>query len=106
MARSGMLNRVIELWRKTASKNDYGEREESWQFVRNIRAYTYRATGAQIMDNDEVFDVIHVDVTMRNQTDISENDRLKFDGYFYQIEFIQPDDTKRWLLVKCTRINE
>jgi SPP1 family predicted phage head-tail adaptor len=104
--RSGMLNKVIELWKKSVTKGDYGEITEAWAFNRNIRAYVHKTSGSQTIENDEVFDFIRLDVSIRNQTNIAEVDRLKINGSMYLIEFIQPDDTDRWLLIRCARINE
>jgi len=106
MARSGMLNRRIELWRKVVTKNEYGEYQEDWLFHKYIRAYVFRNTGAQIVDNEEVFDIIRLRLQVRNQSDIIEMDRLKVYDRLYQVDFIQPDDTRRWLNIHCTRINE
>jgi head-tail adaptor len=106
MERSGSLNRRVELWRKLVSKNTYGEYTESWSFNRYIRSYNHAHLGSQGIDNNEVFDSIRLRLTVRNQTSIVENDRLKVDGKMFIIDFIQPDDTRRWLHIRCSRINE
>ncbi len=106
MERSGALNRTIELWRKTSIKNDYGEYSEEWNLNRHIRAYVHNYIGNKTLTNDEVFSVIRLRITVRNQSDINEMDRLLVFGKFYQIDFIRPDDTNRWLSLRCTRINE
>ena len=106
MARSGMLNRRIELWRKTSTKNEYGEYDESWALLSTVRAYVHRNTGVQTVDNDEVFNTTKLNLSLRKQLNITDMDRFKVEGNLYQIEFIQSDDTYRWLTIRCTRINE
>jgi len=104
--RNGALRDIIEQWRKNTVKNDYGELTEQWVKLRDLRVYVHRKYGDTITDNDEVFNTVTVTISLRNQADIIENDRLLIDNDFYYIDFIQPDDTNRWLTVRCTKLNE
>ena len=106
MSRSGALKHTLELWRKTVAKNSYGENQETWELYKQIRAYVHRRSGSEEVTNDEVFDVIRLNITVRNQVDVQEMDRIKYFGKMYIIEFIQPDDTGRWLNLRCTKLNE
>jgi len=106
MERSGALNRRIAVWRKTAVKNEFGEYDENWSELRLVRAYVLNHIGNKGVDNDEVFNVVRLRINVRNQTDINEMDRVFVFGKFYQIDFIRPDDTNRWLQLRCTKINE
>lgn len=104
--RSGALVRRVELWKKTVTKNSYGEYDEDWNKVKDLRSYTMRKSGRQTEANDEVFDLIRIRIKVRNQHDIAEMDRVKYFGNMYQIDFIQPDQSLRWLVIHCSRINE
>jgi len=106
MARSGILNDNLRLYRKSVTKNEFGEYTEEWLFHKYVRAYVHHNSGAQIVTNDEVFDIIKLKISVRNQTDVVETDRFEVNDAMYLIEFIQPDHTKRWLIIRCTRINE
>ena len=106
MSRSGALKWFIELYKKDVVKNDYGEYSEQWLHYKDVRAYVFSKKGRQLTDNEEIFDTITIDIKVRNQTDIEEMDRIKYNGKMYQIDFIQPDDTRRWLYLKCERLNE
>ena len=106
MSRSGALKWFIELYKKEVLKNDYGEYTEQWVFYRNVRAYVFAKKGRQMEDNNEIFDTITIHIKIRRQIDIEEMDRIKYNDKMYQIEFIQPDDTRRWLFLTCVRINE
>lgn len=106
MNRVGALNKTIEQWRKTSVKNEYGEYIDQWAKVRDIKAYVYAASGKEVVTNDEVFDTINLKVSIRNQVDIIEQDRVKYNGNMYLINFIQPDLSDRWLTLQLTRINE
>jgi len=104
--RSGSLVRRVELWKKTSTKNSFGEYTEVWSKSKDLRSYTYKKSGAQTEANDEIFDLIRLRIRVRNQHDIDEQDRIKYYGNMYQIEFIQPDESRRWLMIFCNRINE
>jgi SPP1 family predicted phage head-tail adaptor len=106
MSRSGALKWYIDLYKKDVGKNQYGEYTESWVFNKKIRAYVFSKSGKQVETNNEIFDSIIINIKIRNQHDIEEMDRIKYNGKFYQIDFIQPDDTRRWLYLKCVRVNE
>lgn len=103
--RSGALSKRVELWKKTV-ENNKGERTETWSFNKNLRSFTSRKSGKQVIDSDEIFDLIKIRITVRNQHDIREQDRIKYFGNMYYIDFIQPDVTERFLTITCIRLNE
>lgn len=104
--RSGAIRKRVELWKKTTIKNNFGEYAETWEKIKSLRSYTGRRSGRQVIENDEIFDSIRIIIQVRNQHNIKEMDRIKYYGNFYQIDFIQPDLTERWLKIHCSRINE
>jgi SPP1 family predicted phage head-tail adaptor len=106
MKRSGTLNTNLGIFRKTVTKNDFGEYSEVWALHKEVRGYIHYNSGSQVIDNNEVFELIKLKITIRKQTDITELDRLEVNGNMYIIEFIQQDYTKRWQEIRCTRINE
>lgn len=106
MGRSGALRQRIEIWRKVVDKNEYGEYTETWQFHTYIRAYVYHKSGFETISNEEIFDAIKLRIQIRNQADVQEMDRIKYFGKMYQIDFIQPDDIGRWLMLHCSKLNE
>lgn len=104
--RSGAIVKKVELWKKDVSKNNFGEYAEEWKFVKKMNSYTDRRSGRQTVVNDEIFDSISVRIKVRNQHDIREMDRVKYFNNMYEIDFIQPDLSERWLTLHCSRINE
>ncbi len=106
MWRSGSITKIIELWRRSGERNDFGELSENWSKIKNIRSRSYVKRGRQTTDSDEEFDTRTIDTTIRNQIDIFETDRLKYYGNFYNIDSIIPDDTERWLRIRASKINE
>lgn len=104
--RSGAIVRKVELWKKNVTRNSFGEQQEDWYLFKKIRAYTHMRSGRQTIDNDEVFDTIKIRLQVRNQHDIKEFDRIKYQGNMYVIDFIQLDLTTRWLTISCERLNE
>lgn len=104
--RSGAISRTVELWKKSVVKNDYGEMAETWNKIKDLRAFVRRRSGRDQINSSENFYEIRIVVEIRNQHDIEEQDRIKYDGNMYMIEFIQPNYTQRWLTLICARINE
>lgn len=107
MGRSGALTRRVELWRKETTKGEYGEIEEVWEKINDLRSYTIRRSGRQTNVNDEEFNSINIRIQIRNQYDIREQDRVKYYGNMYDVTFLQPMDMyERWLMIHCSRVNE
>jgi len=71
-----------------------------------MRADVKRKKGDEIVDNNEVFDAVDLVVTVRNQHDIKEMDRLKIDGQMYIIKFINTAHRSLWKVIECRRLNE
>jgi SPP1 family predicted phage head-tail adaptor len=104
--RSGALNKVVSLYKKTTERNTYGELVETWEEQKTFKAYVYMKSGKQTMAHDEVFDLVKIKLQVRNQHDICELDRINYCDKLYQVTFIQPDYTGRWLLIDCERLND
>lgn len=104
--RSGAIRRQVELWKKVSERNGFGEYKESWTFFKKMRAYRGSVRGMQVIDNNEIFDLNWVRISIRNQHPIDETDRIKYKGSLYTIEHIKYTDDERWLTVLCKRINE
>jgi len=104
--RSGALNRTVEWWIKETTRSSSGALNEVWVKRKTIRAYTYQKKGRQVEDNMEIFNTIMIDVKIRNQHNIKEFDRIRYMDNFYSIEFMQLDDSKRFLMLRCMRIND
>jgi len=104
--RSGILTKRVELWKKTTTQNGFGGLSEIWTKYASLRAFISARSGIQTIVNDESFDLIRLIIKVRNQYSIKEMDRIKYNDNLYQIDFIQPDVSDRWLTINCTRINE
>jgi len=104
--RSGAISKRVELWKKELEKNSYGEYTETWSKTKDLRSYTFKRSGRQGLENDEIFDLIRLRISVRNQHDIQEQDRIKYADNMYQIDFLQPDFSGMWLSITCTRVNE
>lgn len=105
--RSGLLNKRVELWRKTVEQDSYGAMKETWDKLKDLRSYTYRKSGKNTISNDELIDINKIQIQVRNQHDIREQDRIKYNGSMYDIYFLQPRDVQeRFLMIYCKRINE
>ena len=106
MPRSGILKDKLQIWRKNVIKNEFGEYNEEWYLYYTIRAYIKKKSGREILTNDEVFDTVNLIIQIRNQIDITDMDNVKYKDKMYKVEFIQEDDTGRFLTIKASKINE
>lgn len=105
--RSGLLNKKVELWRKTVSQSSSGAMTEDWKVLKELKSYTFRKSGRATVINDEAIDINKIRIQVRNQHDIREQDRIKYNGVMYEIYFLQPVDVvERFLMIHCTRLNE
>lgn len=104
--RSGAIKRRVELWKKTSTKNEFGEYVEDWIFEKNLRAYRGAVRGYQTILNDEVIDLSWIRIVVRKQHSIEEQDRIVLADKPFQIEHIKPDETERWLTILCKRVND
>lgn len=104
--RSGALHRTVEWWVSKRVQSASGSVDEEWVKQKDIRAYIFQKKGRQTEVNQEVFNIVTIDVKVRNQHDIKEFDRIKYMGNFYSIEFMQLDNSWRFLMLRCERIND
>ena len=104
--RSGALRWTVEWWTMKTSRSSSGQVVESWGKERDIRAYIFQKKGRQMELNEEVFNAVTIELKIRKQHGIKEFDRIKYLGNFYTIEFMQMDDSRRFLMLKCDRLND
>ena len=97
--RAGLLNELIEIWKPTISINSVGEQTTTYSKNATIKARVLHASGNRTVENDEVVFPYTKNIQVRIYQDISDFDRVMYDGKLYRIQSIETDK-----LLQCKNI--
>ena len=103
---AGRLNERIEIWNLDVSTNDYGEIKEDWIYKDSARTLVDHTGGGLNIENFEIFNAYHKNFTVRNSVNINDTDRVKYNGRFYRILYIDIDRPKMTKTINTELINE
>lgn len=104
--RAGLLQELIEIWKPTITVNDVGEQTTTYSKNATIKARVLHNSGNRTVENDEVVYPYTKNIQVRIYQDISDFDRIKFDGKFYRIQSIETDKTLQCKNIIMEVINE
>lgn len=104
--KSGILRESIEIWEYTVSTSDYGDTTKTWTKSYTTRANVRYNSGNKVNQNDEVFYPRTRTFIVRYYVPVSEPNRVKYDGKFWQIESIAPDRFYNDKVIIATLVNE
>lgn len=104
--RSGAITERIELYKNQSIRDEYGGSTDNWVLVSSPRCRVRRKKGREQIVNSEVVDVYTIDIDLRNQWDIKEQDRVKYNGTMFVIDFINPSYYNRWVTLRCSTLSE
>lgn len=103
---AGLLKEIIDIYSPYQHKNEYGEVEDSFEKSFRTKAQVVYNSGNRIIDNNEIFNEYKVQFIVRIYHKISELDRIKYDGKFYQIESIEKSRQYQLQKLNCVIVNE
>lgn len=86
---SGILNEVIEIWRQSTERNNYGEEEIRREFYKKTRAGVSSQGTRRTVINSEIQYPYQKFFVTRIYVDVKEDDWIKYDGRFYRILSIE-----------------
>lgn len=105
--RAGTLQEVIEIYRSTITKNQYGEEVTEWNLIKTTRAkLDHTSQNTRGLTNDEVTYIYTKTLTVRFYIDIQEFDRIKWNNQYYRILDITPNKKLQQKEIKIELINE
>lgn len=83
---AGTLTEQIEIFRKVAYKNDYGEK--SYQFIKicNARASVDHLLGSRYVQNEEIWHGDTKTFKVRLHTDVDDEDRILYKNKWYIVK--------------------
>lgn len=103
---AGLLKEIIEIYKPFQIKNEYGEVEDAFEKAFKTKAQVIYNSGNRIVDNNEIFNEYRIQFIVRYYHNISENDRIKYDNKWYQIEAIEKSKQYQLQKLNCVIVNE
>lgn len=104
--RAGGLKKVIEFHKYTVSRDVMGAQVVNYTLDKKARAEVLNISGNREVDNGEVFYEYDKDFVVRFYHNIDENDRIKYDGSFYRIMSVIPDEDNQMKTIHTQKVNE
>ena len=104
--RAGLLKEQIEIWSKQLTVNEFGEEVEDWISTYKTRARLVHDGGSRVVSNDEILFTHSKTFQIRQYVPINELDRILWNGKFYRILNIEPDDVQMNKTIKTELIND
>lgn len=86
---SGVLKEIIDVYRKTVVRNDFGEEVESYTKVHSYRAGVSHQSTRRAVINYEIQYPYTKFLIVRIFADIDENDIILYDNKYYRITSIE-----------------
>ena len=104
--RAGLLKEQIEIWSKQLTVNEFGEEVEDWISTYKTKARLVHDGGSRVVSNDEILFTHSKTFQIRQYVPINELDRILWNGKFYRILNIEPDDVQMNKTIKTELIND
>lgn len=103
---AGLLSEVIEIYRCTKTRNDFGEEELTWKFSSKTRAeVSHSSTSRTVIEHEIQFPYSKYFV-VRKYVDVQEDDRIKYNGKYYTITSIEFNRERQCKKITVDVLNE
>jgi len=105
--RAGTLKEIVEIWREQKRVNDFGETiYGDFRKVYRTRADVRQKSGQFTVQNDNTVYVVLTDFTFRRYVDIRHYDRVRYNGDFYRVLNITPDEKMQCIKVETEIVQD
>lgn len=104
--RAGLLNKLIKIYKPQITINEYGEQDEEFVYYREIRAREIYNSGNRTNENGDITYSYQRTFEVRHYQNITERDRIKYNGKMYMILSVEPLDLENYKRITCDIINE
>jgi len=104
--RAGLLTERIEIWRIYDVTDTYGANIPVWDMVGSTRARIVNDGGSRDIENNEVVFPYIKKVEVRQYVDITENDRIKWNGRFWRVLDIYPNKDNMTKEIRVEVVND
>lgn len=103
---AGSLKERIEIYKTTLTKNEVGEEQNDWVLKTETRSKVTNNSGSRNEENNEIVYNYIKTFEVRSYVDISEFDRIKWDGKFYRILNIDINKEYQKQIIQTELIND
>lgn len=103
---AGLLKNPIDIYKAVITTNEYGEQATEWVKAYSTRARLIHDNGNRQLPNGEVYYNYIKTFEVRQYVPISDFDRIFFDGQFYRILDIEPNDEQQKIIIKGEKVND
>lgn len=103
---AGTLTDLIEIYRKTSARNDFGEKTIVYEPIGKVRANVEHGLGSRTTENDEIWHNYTKTFKVRLNTDIKDEDRILYLGHYYVVQSIDTDKHQQTITILTELINE
>lgn len=104
--RTGLLNKVIYIYRPATTVNDYGEKIQTYEEHYKTRSRVTYTGGSRSIENQEIVYPYTVNFEIWKHVDVNEKDYIHFNGKRYRITNITEDDTQNKKVINTELVNE
>ena len=101
----GKLDRYITIQTFTTSPNSYGEEIKTWSTYLSCWAQRVEASGGEGVTFDQVVAKQTIDFRVRYDSGINEKMRILYDSDYYNIENIQEEKRRDYLMLKTYKVD-
>jgi len=104
--KAGLLNKTIKIYQPVISQNEYGEREQVYEYFYQTRARVSPVTGQRTVEAYEVQWPYMRQMIVRRYVPVTEKCRIEYKGVMYRILSIQENDEYNNLELMVEVINK
>lgn len=88
---AGTLNEVISIYSPVITRDEFGNQKTEYTKRKETRAKVSHGGGSREVSNDEVVYLYNKEFTVRYYVEVSDFDRILWNGKFYRIVSIDKD---------------
>lgn len=103
---AGKLTEIIEVWKPEITRDEYGNQRTTYRLAYSTRAFVSHKSGGREVANDEIVYIYSKTFKVRLYHQISDFDRIKWNGKFYKIMEIEPNKEFQELTIETEQIDE
>lgn len=103
---SGLLNKIIHIYRPTITQNEYGEQVQHYNHHLQTRARVDYVGGSRINSNDEIVFAYTKTFKVWNYVDVNESDYILYNNKKWRIQSIEPIPERNEKVINTELINE
>ena len=103
---SRSLNQVIKIQQQSTVHDAEGQELDDWSNVATIWANIRHLNGLEVVKADALTSIVKASMRIRYRTDLNAGMRVSYNGKFYNIVAVLPDEDRReYVDLACEVIN-